>query len=199
LIFFMASLSRSATTEFGRSSGWGMFLSRLAAFHRFPGKSSGGPILGFSCEPNFPHVLVVVLRLRSVSPFTTRRFQRAATPALLLPLKRRPLRRRSPHPRFVRTISPVAYTFGLPTIGRGRASPVMTQDHFLQGATCSTFNGSPAVTVCLLERRSSGSTSSASPRGGGWHTMPAETPSPGVFLPGSFAAAPSPDPPVGRP
>ena len=40
---------------------------------------------------------------------------------------------------------------------------------------------------------------SASPKGGGWHTMKAEMPSPGVFLPGSFAAAPSPDLPVGRP
>ena len=149
---------------------------------------------------NFPHVVVVVLRLQSVSTFTTCRCWYVATPLLLLPLKRRPLRQRSPHPnRIVRTISPVAYTFDLPTIGRGRASPVMTQDHFLQAATCSTFNGSPAVTVSLLERRSSGSTSSASPRGGGWHTMPAETPSPGVFLPGSITAAPSPDPPVGRP
>jgi hypothetical protein len=75
-----------------------MFLSGLAAFRRFPGKSSGGPIWGFRCGANFPHVLVVVLRLRSVSPFTTCRFQRAATPVLLLPLKRRPLRQRSPHP-----------------------------------------------------------------------------------------------------
>ena len=83
LIFFMASLSRSVTTEFGRSSRWGMFLSGLAAFHRFPGKGSGGPILGFSCGANFPHVLVVVLRLRSVSPFydapfPTRRYSGSA-------------------------------------------------------------------------------------------------------------------------
>jgi hypothetical protein len=176
-----------------------MFLSGLAASRRFPGKSSGGPILGFSCGANFPHVLVVVLRLRSVSPFTTRRFQHAATPALLLPLKRRPLRRRSPHPRFVRTISPVAYTFGLPTLGRGRASPVMTQDHFLQAATCITLTGSPSVTASLSERGASGSPPSASRRGGVWHTMKAEMPSPGVFLPGSFAAAPCPDPPAGRP
>jgi hypothetical protein len=149
---------------------------------------------------NFPHVVVVVLRLQSVSPFTACRFQDAATPVLLLPLKRRPSRQRSPHPnRIVRTISPVAYTFDLPTIGRGRASPVMTQDHFLQAATCITPNGSPAVTALLPERRSSGSTPSASCRGGAWHTMKAEMPSPGVFLPGSFAAAPCPDLPAGRP
>ena len=149
---------------------------------------------------NFPRVLFVVLRLQSVSPFTTYRFQDAATPVLLLPLKRRPSRQRSPHPnRVVKTISPVAYTFDLPTIGRGRASPVMTQDHFLQAATCITPNGSPAVTALLPERRSSGSTPSASSKGGGWRTMKAEMPSPGVFLPGSFTAAPCPDLPAGRP
>lgn len=152
-----------------------MFLSGLAAFRRFPGKSSGGPILGFSCGANFPHVLVVVLRLRPVSPFTTRRFQRAATPVLLLPLKRRPSRQRSPHPnRIVRTISPVAYKFDLPTIGRGRASPVMTQDPSSPGGDVHHPHGSPAITVSLPERRSSGTTPSASRRAGGWHTMKAE-------------------------
>ena len=149
---------------------------------------------------NFPRVVVVVLRLQSVSAFTTCRFQHAATPLLLLPSKRRPSRRRSPHPnRIVGTISPVAYTFDLPTIGRGRASPVMTQDHFLQAAACITLSGSPAITVLLPERRSSESTPSASCRGGGWHTMKAEMPSPRVFLPGSFAADPCPDLPAGRP
>jgi hypothetical protein len=75
----------------------------------------------------------------------------------------------------------------------------MTQNHFLQAATCITLSGSPAIPVSLLERRSSGSTPNASPKGGGWHTMKAETPSPEVFQPGSFAATPSPDLPVGRP
>jgi hypothetical protein len=148
---------------------------------------------------NFPHVVVVVLRLQSVSPFTTYRFQDAATPVLLLSLKKRRPRQPSLHRRIVGTISPEAYTFDLPTIGRRRTSPVMTQDHFPQAAACITPNGSPAITVSLLERRSSGSTPSASRKGGRWHTIKAETPSPGVFLPGSFVAAPSPDPPVGRP
>ena len=40
---------------------------------------------------------------------------------------------------------------------------------------------------------------SASSRGGDWRTTKAEVPSPGVSLPGSFATAPSPVPPVGRP
>ena len=150
---------------------------------------------------NFPHVVVVVLRLQSVSTFTTCRFQHAATPVLLLSSKKRRLRQPSLHRRIViaRRFSPEAYTFDLPTIGRRRTSPVMTQDHFLQAATCITPNGSPAITALLPERRSSGSTPSASCRGGGWHTMKAEMPSPGVFLPGSFAADPSPDLPVGRP
>jgi hypothetical protein len=149
---------------------------------------------------NFPRVVVVVLRLQSVSPFTTYRFQHAATPVLLLPLKRRPSRQRSPHPnRIVRTISPVAYTFDLPTIGRGRASPVMAQDHFLQAATCITLDGSPAITALLPRRGSSGSIPSASSKGGGWHPMKAEMPSPGVSLLGSFATAPPPDLPVGQP
>jgi hypothetical protein len=149
---------------------------------------------------NFPHVIDVVLRLQSVSPFTMCRFQHLATPVLLLPSKRRPSRQRSPHPnRFVGTFSPVAYTFDLPTVGRGRASPVMAPDHFLQAATCITPSGSPAVTAFLPGRGSSGSTPRASSKGGGWHTMKAEMPSPGVSLLGSFAAAPSPDLPVGQP
>ena len=123
----------------------------------------------------------------------------AATPVLLLSLKKRRLRQPSLHRRIVKTFSPEAYTFDLPTIGRRRTSPVMTQDHFLQAATCITPNGSPAITALLPERRSSRSTPSASRRGGVWHTMKAEMPSPGVFLPGSFTTAPCPDSPAGRP
>lgn len=74
----------------------------------------------------------------------------------------------------------------------------MSQDHFLQAATCITLNGSPPVTALLVERESSDSTPSASFKGGNWHPMKAEMPSPGVFLPGSFAVSPSPDPPVDR-
>lgn len=38
-----------------------------------------------------------------------------------------------------RTISPEAYSRGLPTVGRRRASPVSTQGHFLQAAACGTL------------------------------------------------------------
>ncbi len=96
---------------------------------------------------NSPHVVVVVLRLQSVSPFTAHRFRHAATPVLLLSSKKRRLRQPSLHHRVVGTISPVAYTFDLPTIGRRRTSPVMAQDHFLQAAACITPNGSLAVTA----------------------------------------------------
>lgn len=148
---------------------------------------------------NYSLVAVVVLRLQSVSTFTACRFQHAATPLLLLSSKKRRLRQPSLHHRIVGTISPRAYTFDLPIVGRRRTSPVMTQDHFLQAATCITLKGSPAITASSPERESSDSTPSASLKGGSWHTLKAEMPSPGVILPGSFAAAPSPDLPVGRP
>ena len=95
---------------------------------------------------NSPHVVIVVLRLQSVSTFTTYRFQYVATPFLLLSSKERRPRQPSLHRRIVvvhkDTFSPEAYMFDLPTIGRRRTSPVMTQDHFLQATTCSTPNGS---------------------------------------------------------
>lgn len=49
------------------------------------------------------------------------RKDRVATPFLLQPLKRRRLRRPSPHRPRRRTISPEAYRADLPTIGRRRA------------------------------------------------------------------------------
>ena len=82
---------------------------------------------------NYSLVVVVVLRLQSVSAFTTCHFQQAATPLLLLSSKKRRLRQPSLHHRIVGTISPVAYTFDLPTVGRRRTSPVMAQDHFSPG------------------------------------------------------------------
>jgi hypothetical protein len=60
-------------------------------------------------------------------------------------------------------------------------------------------HGSPFSAVLRTMRRSSDSIPSASPKGGGWHTKQAEMPSPEVTLPGSFAAAHSPVPPVERP
>jgi len=187
-----------------RSSDLRPIRGGFLAARRFSRQEPGpADLVASAVTANFPHVIVVILRLQSVSTFTTFRFPNAATPFLLLSSKKRRLRQPSLHRRIVivqkDTFSPEAYMFDLPTIGRRRTSPVMSQDHFLQAATRITPNGSPAVTASLLERRSSGSTPSASCRGGGWHTMKAEMPSPGVSLPGSFAADPSPEPPVGRP
>lgn len=101
----------------------------------FPGKSTGGPIRGFSQGANFPHGLVDRSPSSLGFPFHP---PRRTTPVLLPPLKRRPIRQRSPHHRVTRAFSPKAYTLGLPTAGRRRASPVMSQDHFLQAAACGT-------------------------------------------------------------
>lgn len=176
----------------------------VLATRRFSRQEPGpAGLVASAVAANFPHVVVVVLRLPSVSPFTTPRFQDAATPVLLLSSKKRRPRQPSLHRRIVivqkDTFSPEAYMFDLPTIGRRRTSPVMTQDHFLQAAACITPNGSPAITAWLPERRSSESTPSASRRGGVWHTMKAEMPSPGVSLPGPFDTLPSPVLPVETP
>ena len=95
-----------------------------------------------------------VLLLRSVFPFTQRC---CATPGLLLPLKRRRLRRPSPHHRVVHVLSPAAYRQGLPTVGRWRASPVMVQDHFPQAVACPTVGVRDRHSARSLSGRVSGS------------------------------------------
>ena len=176
-----------------------MFLSRLADFHRFPGKSSGGPILGFSCGTNYPHGLVVVLRLRPVSPFHDAPF---------------PTRRYSGSAATLKEEA-VKATFSSPTASSEqfhrwlivRLTDRRTGEGFT-GHDSGPF--SPGGDVHHPRWFSSNNrivagekvfrmTPDASPKGGGWHTMKAETPSPGVFPPGSFAAAPCPDLPAGRP
>ena len=144
---------------------WGTFLSigvpsgvSAATSSGFPARARAGHLVAVAEGLTFLMDSQFVLRLRSVSAFTRpgpSPHQRA-TPLLLPPSKRRPLRQRSPHPnRIVGTISPVAYTLDLPTIGRRRTSPVMTQVHFLQAAACITPNGPPSVTAWLEGGRSS--------------------------------------------
>ena len=57
LILLMVSLSRVAIREFGLAGFGGCFLapSPVRRFPGFPGKSAGGPILGFSQGANYPH------------------------------------------------------------------------------------------------------------------------------------------------
>ena len=124
----MVSLPRVVTTEFGRARSRGRFLAVLG----FPGKSTGRPFCGCSRGANFPHGLV--RRSSSSIGFPFRPPPWRTTAGLLLPSKSRPSRQRSAHRRIAGAISPVAYTLDLPTVGRRRASPVMSQNHFLQAA-----------------------------------------------------------------
>ena len=74
----------------------------------------------------------VVLRLQSVSPFTSRGTRSYSGSAAAL--EEEAVQATFSSPPRCRTLSPVAYRYGLPTVGRRRASPVMARDHFLQAA-----------------------------------------------------------------
>jgi hypothetical protein len=110
----------------------------VLATRRFSRQEPGpADLVASAVAANFPHAVFVVLRLQSVSTFTTFRFQNAATPFLLLSSKKRRPRLPSLHRRIVivqkDTFSPEAYMSDLPTIGRRRTSPVMSQDHSSPG------------------------------------------------------------------
>jgi hypothetical protein len=136
----------------------------------------------------------VVLRLRSVFPFTSR--WREATPDLLLPLKRRRLRQPSPHRR-------VAGPFRLwligttyrPTDGGGlhRSWHGTIFSRRRHVAPRWSTSGSPhnrlwgeRLGLPSALRRRAGSGAPSRPK----------MPSPGVTLPGPSVAPPSPEPPV---
>jgi len=142
-----------------------MFLSVLAvaSFPGFPGKSTGGPILGFSQGANCPHGLAGRSPSSVVFPFTNR-MGGFATPGLLLPFKRRRPRQPSPHHRIAHALSPAAYRRDLPTVGRWRASPVMVQDHFLQVATRITVMVRDRHSARSIPRRGFGASSALLPR-----------------------------------
>jgi hypothetical protein len=190
------SLSCFAIREFGPAGFGGCFLASSLSSEVLRLSRQERGRANFGLQPGRLTFLMdswAVLLLRSVFPFTR---PWCATPGLLLPLKRRRLRRPSPHHRVVRAFSPAAYRRGLPTIGRWRASPVMVQDHFLQAATCNTLMVRDRHSARSIPRRGFGSPSALPPRGGVWRTIPAEVPSPEVSLPGPFVLAPSPDLPV---
>jgi hypothetical protein len=113
----------------------------------------------------------VVLRLQSVFPFIpTRRDYSGSAVAL----EEEAVQATFSSPPRCRTVSPVAYGFGLPTVGRRRASPVMAWDHFLQAAARITQlvrsrqSAEPAV------GREVRSLVGASSKGGEWRTKQAE-------------------------
>ena len=135
----------------------------------------------------------VVLHLRSVSPFipVTRDYSGSAAT-----LKEEATKAAFSSPPPGRTLSPVAYSCDLPTIGRCRASPVMVQDHFLQAAARIT-----PVVHCRQSARPAvirGSGTSITLRRGAVSGAPRRPKmlSPGVSLPGPFVTPSSPEPPV---
>ena len=174
----------------------GAFLSVAAdaVVPRLPGKSAGRPWGVLAQGLTSLVISSVVLRLQLVFPFTSPCGE--ATPDLLLPLKRRRFRQPSPHRRVAEPFRPWLIGSCLPTVGRRRASPVMTQNHFLQAAAGFTR-------VVLIRQSASPDLErkfripvSASSRGGDWRTKQAEVPSPEVTLPGPYDMPPSPVLPV---
>jgi hypothetical protein len=137
LILLMVSLSRSATRKFGPAGLGGCFLA-FPPFGEVPWVSrqeSGRANFGLQPESQRSSWTCSSFSLFHRFSLSHSRAGGHATPGLLLPLKRRRLRRPSPHHRIAYAVSPVAYRRDLPTVGRRRASPVMVQDHFLQAAT----------------------------------------------------------------
>jgi hypothetical protein len=192
----MTSLSRFATTEFRPTGFGGCFLAwprRIGASSGFPARARAGQFGALTKGANFPHGLAG--RSPSSVGFS---FHPAigTTPDLLQPSKGRLLRRPSPHRPHRRTISPVAYRIDLPTVGRRRASPVMTQDHFLQAAARITSVVCCRRSAFPVAERDCGFSSAihlrvviVAPRG-------PQMPSPRVSLLGPFDTSSSPDPPA---
>lgn len=160
-----------------------------------PGKSTGGS--GRNAVERLTSLMDsrVVLRHQSVSPFTSRHlawgyFGSADT------LEEEAAKAAFSSPPRCRAFSPVAYGLDLPTIGRRRASPVMTQDHFLQAATRSTQVVHPRQSARTEDGARLGTSSTLHPRAVTGAPPRPKTPSPGVILLGPFVTPPSPDLPV---
>jgi hypothetical protein len=187
----MSSLSRFAITKFSRVSFGGRFL----ACSGYPARARAVPD-GTSLE-RLTSLMDshVVLRHQSVSPFTLRHlawgyFGSADT------LEEEAAKATFSSPPRCRAFSPVAYRLDLPSIGRRRASPVMTQDHFLQAATRSTQVVHPRQSARTEDGARLGTSSTLHPRAVTGAPPRPKTPSPGVILLGPFVTPPSPDLPV---
>jgi hypothetical protein len=140
----------------------------------FPARARAGQFWASAEGLTSPMDSPVVLRLRSVFPFTTRRFPRAATPVLLLPLKRRPLRPRSPHPPRRQN----DFTSGLFV----RLTDHRTREGFTGHSSGPFFtrrrHATPPWSLAANRICGQGRTSgvpSASSRGGDWRTTQAES------------------------
>lgn len=152
-----------------------MFLSAFAEWRigggssTFPAKARVGQFWALAEGLTFLMNSSVVLRLQSVSPFTSSRFRRRSYSGSAAALEEEAVKATFSSPPRRQTISPVAYTFDLPTAGRRRASPVITQDHLLQAAAGVT----PVVHRRHSARPAIGGNQvfpSASSKGGDWRT-----------------------------
>ena len=174
-----------------------MFLSvaAVAAFPRFPGKSTGRPIWGLSQGANFPHGLAC--RSPSSVGFSFHfALEREATPDLLLPLKRRRFRQPSPHRR-------VAGPFRLWLIGTAyRPSDGVGLHRSWLGTIFSRRrHASPSWSAAgnplnRLWGERFGLSSALRLRAVSGAPSRPKMPSPGVTLPGPFVTPPSPVLPV---
>lgn len=122
-----------------------------------------------------------------------------STPALRPSLKRRRLRRPSPHHRIIRRLSPEAYSADSPTWDGGGLSPVMTRTVFLRRRQASPRQF-PRDNHVLSGETRSGDLADASRKGGSWRSALGRN----CRLPKSSCLAPSrrsllPDPPLGAP
>lgn len=114
----------------------------------------------------------VVLRLRSVSPFTPRGMRSYSGSAAALEEEAVQATFSSP-PRGL-PVSPVAYRFGLPTVGRRRALTGHGLGPFSPGGDTRHPHGRLRQSACPEVGREVRTLVSASSRGGDWRTMQAE-------------------------
>jgi hypothetical protein len=189
--------------EFGAASCKGAFLSTVLSewcigggFLGFPGKSTGRPFGGRSRGANSPHGLVVRSPSSLVSSFIRVRFLAPSYSDSAAALKEEAIKAMFSSPPHRRLLSPEAYTHGLPTVGRSRASPVRLRTFAPGGRMYHPLGPSPAS--ASPSTKGSG-VPSASSESGDWRASEAEVQSPGASLPGPFATASSPESPVTPP
>jgi len=163
----------------------------------FPARARAGQFWAFAKALAFLMDCWVVLRLRSVSPFTSGRFQPVATPVPLYPLKNRPIRQRSVHPRIARTFSPKAYR-----TTTERSDGVGLHRSWLRSIFSRWSHAAPLRPPSITTSPTAEGTSGVPQRftSGRWLAhFQAEMQSPEVFPPGPFATNPSPVLPVDPP
>ena len=160
-----------------------------------PGKSTDSSDRNFNRAANFPHGLT--RRSPSSVGFSFHLALRRGYSGSADTLEEEVAKAAFSSPPRCRAFSPVAYRLDLPTVGRRRASPVMTQDHFLQAAACITQVVPPSTIHSDRGGNEDwGHSSTLRPRAVSGAPRRPETPPPEVILLGPFDTPPSPDLPV---